>query len=79
MLDIENYDVESIQPKVLRYLLKAINTSFLELKLLKGAVVTPNILLLSILRNETDNTKKTLNMLGLNYKDFRKKSLKNNA
>lgn len=47
--------------------LKAIDTSFLEVKLTKEKEVTPFTILLSILRNENDFTTKTLNKNGITY------------
>lgn len=47
--------------------LKAIDTSFLEVKLTKEKEVTPFTILLSILRNENDLTTKTLNNYGITY------------
>ena len=47
--------------------LKAIDTSFLEVKLTNEKEVTPFTILLSILRNENDFTTKTLNKYGMTY------------
>ncbi|MDN3665221.1 hypothetical protein ACFFU1_03195 [Algibacter miyuki] len=47
--------------------LKAIDTSFLEVKLTKEKEVTPSTILLSILRNKKDFTTKILNEHGITY------------
>ena len=50
--------------------LKAINASFLEVKLTKEKEITPYTILLCILRNENDLTTKTLNKYGITYKNI---------
>ncbi|MDO7135591.1 Clp protease N-terminal domain-containing protein [Algibacter lectus] len=50
--------------------LKAIDTSFLEVKLTKEKEVTPYTILLGILRNKNDFTTKTLNTYGITYKNL---------
>ncbi|WP_405296665.1 Clp protease N-terminal domain-containing protein [Algibacter sp. Ld11] len=50
--------------------LRAIDTSFLEVKLTKEKEVTPYTILLGILRNKNDFTTKTLNTYGITYKNL---------